>query len=48
MKIKRLHASVVLVRDRGTVSAAPCHTVRVTGEMNLEVAAGLFLDLAAG
>lgn len=48
MKIKGASRVSRAGAGRRTVSAAPCHTVRVTGEMNLEVAAGLFLDLAAG
>lgn len=31
-----------------TLSLALCKTVRVTIEMNLKLATGLFLDLAAG
>lgn len=48
MKIKTLRVSITLARATGLRQRRPRHTVRVTVEMNLKVAAGLFLDLAAG
>lgn len=43
MKIKMPCVPNMLMQATGL-----CHTIRVTIEMNLKVAAGIFLDLAAG